>query len=182
MAMAADSVFLGVWMGRVRFLAMAALVVFIALVPSDLGKHLVPAPDLLAGLTLAVVLRRPEFVPFWLLAVVFLLADILEMRPPGLWTAIILLTAEFTRAQEYRLRELAFVFEWAFVAAVMFLALLANRVILMLTLVPQAGFGAVMMHYLVTVLSYPLVVLLCYFVLHIRKVSPNLAIRFGHRL
>ena len=42
-------------------------------------------PDLLIAFAFAWSLRRPEYVPSLLLALLFLLADLLLQRPPGLW-------------------------------------------------------------------------------------------------
>ena len=53
---------------------------------------------------------------------------------------------------------------------------------LALSMVPQPGFGSVMLHYLTTVLAYPLVVFVCYYILRVQKITPDQAIRFGYRL
>ena len=180
--MADNGVLAGPWMGRLVYFGCSAVLVFISLAPFGFVPQRTPPPDLLLCLTLTFVLRRPEFAPVWLVAAVFLLADILLLHPPGLWTAIVVVLVEFTRTQEYRFREQPFLLEWAFVAAAMFLALLANRLMLAITLAPLSGFGAVTLHYIVSVLAYPFVVLFCYFFLRIRKISPDEAIRFGHRL
>lgn len=172
----------GVWIGRAVYLSVAAILLFLALLPLRFVPSFIPSPDFLACLTLAVALRRPEIVPFWLIAAVFLLGDLLLHRAPGLWTAVMVLTAEWVRGQEYRFRELAFPFEWAFFAGVLFLAILADRVILGAMLVPQPGFGAITLHYLVTVLAYPVVVFFCYVFLRIRKLRPDEAVLLGHRL
>ncbi len=171
-----------IWFGQTAFALSAAAIMFFGLVPLDFTPGGVPWPDLMLGLAYAILLRRPEFVPIWLIATVFFIADILMMRPPGLWTAIVLLSLEFSRNQVARLRELAFPFEWAFVAGTMFLAILGNRVLLAITLLPVANFGTTMLYYFVTVLAYPLIVFFCYFVLRIRRISPNEAIRYGHSL
>jgi len=178
----AEYLFTRIWLGRLVFLACTAFVVFLYLIPLRFSAGFLPRPDLLAGLVLAFVLRRPEFVPIWLIALVFFLADLLLLRPPGLWAAVMVGLCAFTRAQEYRLRELGFVFEWVFVAGVLFVAILLNRLILALAVVPQPEFGAVMFHYFVTVLTYPGVVFFCHFFLRLRKITPDQAIRFGHRL
>ncbi|MCA8868280.1 MAG: rod shape-determining protein MreD [Rhodobacteraceae bacterium] len=180
--MAGNAVLAGLWLGRLAYFGCAAAILFFALAPLGFVPKFTPQPDLLLCLTFTFVLRRPEFAPVWLVAAVFLLADILLLGPPGLWTAIVVLLTEFTRTQEYRFREQPFLFEWAFVAGAMFLALLANRLLLVVALVPLSSFGAVTLHYLVSVLAYPLVVLFCYFFLRIRKISPDEAIRYGHRL
>lgn len=170
------------WFGRLIFAACVATILFLSLVPLNFTPRFLPWPDLLLCLTFAYSMRRPEFVPVWLLAGVFLLADILLMRPPGLWTALVILSVEFGRTQEYRFRELIFPFEWAFFATSMFLILLTYRLVLALLLVPQPGFGGIMLHFLFTILIYPLVVLFCVFVLRVQKVTPDQAIKYGHRL
>ncbi len=178
----AETVIARIWLGRLIFASCAAIILFVGLVPLGFTPRFLPQPDLLLCLTLAFTLRRPDFVPVWLLATVFLLSDILLMRPPGLWTAIVILLVEFSRAQEYRFRELVFPFEWAYVSGAIFLALIANRLILSLTMVPQPGFGSIMLHFLLTALVYPFVVFFCYSLLRIHKVTPDEAIRYGHRL
>ncbi len=169
------------WLGRLTFLAVAWLVLALALVPHDFTPRLIPAPDLLLGLAFAFMLRRPDFLPVWLVALVFFVSDLLLMRPPGLWSAIIILAMEFTRNQEHRLRELAFPFELAFVGAVMFLAMIANRLILSLLIVPQGGFGTLMLLFLTSLLAYPLVVLFCSMVLRLHGMTLHEVITSGGR-
>jgi len=178
----ADSRRTSVWFGRGIFLATAMLLLFLSLVPLRFTPGVIPRPDLTLSLTLAIVLRRPEFAPVWLVAPVFFLDDIFLGRPLGLWTLIVVLCCEVLRAQEYRFRDLVFPFEWLFVAGVMLLALFANWLILTMTFAAAPGAGLSLLQYFVTVLIYPLVVFFCYSVLRIRKISPDQAIRFGHRL
>ena len=170
------------WLRRTQFALLALLLIFIDLVPLGFGADRAPRPDLLALLAFAVLLRRPDMVPLWLLAPLWLAADLLLQRPPGLWAALSLLAFEFTRAQEYRLRDIPFALEWGFIALVLFATVLANRLILALGLVPLPDFATVMQHYFVTVLVYPAVVFFCYFILRIHKVTPDEAVRYGHRL
>lgn len=177
----ANTYFARLWLGRLTFFATAWLVLALGLVPLGFTPRFIPAPDLLLGLGFAFMLRRPDFLPVWLVALVFFLSDILLMRPPGLWTAIIVLAMEFSRNQEHRLRELAFPFEWAFVGAIMFLVMIANRLILSLLIVPQAGFATLMLHFMTSILAYPLVVLFAYVVLRLHKVTPREAVSFGGR-
>lgn len=176
-----DRIFPGTWLGRAIYFAAAMAILFFDLLPLSFTPRLAPGPDIMFGLTLAVLLRRPEFAPPWLIALVFFMSDILLMRPPGLWTAIMLGVASLTRGQDDRFRERAFLLEWGYAAGIILAAMLAQRAILFVTLVPQIGTGMAMLHYLVTVAVYPLIVFFCYAFLGIRKVTPGVAIRFGHR-
>lgn len=180
--MVGDALLARLWLGRLIVLGIAVVILFMALVPLGFTPRFFPRPDFLLCLSFAVALRRPEFLPVWLLAAMFLLADFLMMRPPGLWTAIVILAIEFARNQEYRFREAVFPFEWLFVAGIMFLAMLANRVVLTLVFLPVPGFGSEMLHFVVTALVYPVVVAFSAVILRIRKISPDEAVLLGHRL
>lgn len=171
-----------IWIGRTVFLGCAALVVVGSLVPFNFDAPTVTPPDLLFALTFAVVLRRPDFAPFWSLLLIFFLSDILQMRPLGLWTVIMLAACEFSRPQEYRFRELAFPFEWGFVTLIFLIALVVNRIVLSITFVPQVSWSTTMMHFAMTVLFYPAVVFVCHYGLRVRKITPDLAAKLGHRI
>ncbi len=97
----------------------------------------------------------------------------LFMRPPGLWTALVVVGVEFLRAREATSRELPFPVEWAMVAAVLALMTLANRLILSTAMVEQAGFGLTVLQLIATVLAYPLIVLLSRVLFDIRKMTPG---------
>lgn len=170
------------WLYRGLFLAICFFMLLIALLPLSFTIPGLTAPDFLICIAFAWVLRRPEFVPFWSLLLMFLLADVLQMRPLGLWTAIALAACEFLRTQSYRFRDLAFPFEWAFVAVLITAAIFANRLILSITLVPQPGITTTATHAITTVIIYPVMVFLSAAILRVRKVTAGEAIVLGQRL
>lgn len=146
------------WMLRGVFLALALFLMFLRLLPlSTLPTHW-PGPDLLLCLAFAWVLRRPDVVGAPLLVAVFLLEDMLTLRPPGLWTLLVLFGSEFLRDRASALRRLPFLVDWAMVAAVIFLITLANRLVLGLAMVPQAGLWLTVMQMIATMLAYPVLV------------------------
>ena len=68
------------------------------------GPGRLPGPDIILLIALSWIVMRPDYVPVLLLAVVFLLTDLLLMRPPGLWTALAVLAGEFLRNRQLQLR------------------------------------------------------------------------------
>lgn len=146
------------WSFRALYLGVAALLLFLRLLPLSTAPGGIPGPDLLLCLTFAWVLRRPDCVPPLALAGVFLLEDLLTMRPPGLWTLLVLLAAEFLRDRRPMMRSLPFLAEWSFVAAVTAAVVLSNRVLLAITMVPQPGLGLTLLQLVMTLAAYPLVV------------------------
>lgn len=167
---------------RALFVGLAVAIFFLRMLPLSTEPVTWPGPDVLLCLALAWVLRRPDFVPAATIVAVFLVEDLLQVRPPGLWTLLALFATEFLRDRAVVLRDIPFLVEWLMVAALMALMLLANRLVLAVVMVPQAGLGLTLAQYLSTVLAYPAVVGLSQFVFGLRKVAPGEVDELGHRI
>lgn len=167
---------------RTVFVGLAILVAFVRLLPLGDGSGGVPAPDLLVALALAWAVRRPDYVPVVLLAVLMLMADFLFMRPPGLWAAITVLGVEFLRNRETVFRDLPFLVEWGTVALLLLAMTLANGFVLLVLMVDQPRLGLTLMQLIATILSYPLVVAVTVFALGLRRAAPGEVDDRGHRL
>lgn len=166
-----DPVTTRLWAYRALFVALAALLLFVRLLPLSTLPVRIPGPDLMLCITLAWVLRRPDFVPAIVIVAVVLLEDMLAMRPPGLWALIVLLGSEFLRDRGASMRGLPFLAEWATVSAVMAIMLLANRLVLAVVMVPQTGLGLTLLQLLATVAAYPVVVAASHLALGLRGAS-----------
>ncbi|MFT4013632.1 MAG: rod shape-determining protein MreD [Paracoccus sp. (in: a-proteobacteria)] len=148
---------LGRHLGQALFAALFLGLLFLRLMPLAPGRMVWPGPDLALCLALAWILRRPDQAPVLLIAALFLIEDIMLWRPPGLWTAIIVIGTEAARKREGHWRELPFVVEWMRVALLVGLMVLMNRFLLSLFLAPLPSLGQALMQYLATVATYPLV-------------------------
>ena len=157
------------------FIALVALTILFPLMPMQLEAEAPALPDILFALIAAWILRRPNNAPMLLVAASFLAADFILGRPVGLWALICLLSSEFFRGQHASLRDQLFVFEFLTFAIVLGVALLAQTLILTITLVPQPGASSMLEVYLMTLASYPFVVALLHYVFRIR--APKLAER-----
>lgn len=171
-----------VWTYRGVFVLVALALFFLRLLPLGSEAGAWPGPDLLLCLTLAWVLRRPDYLPALLIAVVILIEDFLLMRPPGLWTAIIILATEFLRGRAALTRELSFAMEWLLVAALMTAMLLAYRLSFAVAFLPQPGFGFAMVQTLASALCYPVVVALSHVALSLHKPAMGEVDAMGRRL
>ncbi len=178
----ADPISTRLWLGRGIYLLIACITIFARLLPMDLGPGSTPLPDLLLAVTVAWVLRRPEQVPALMIAAVFLICDMLFLRPPGLWTLIVLLATEFLRSRVGLARELPFPLEWAMVALVLLSATLAEGLILTILVVPNSAIGVALLHILLTLLAYPVVVAALRFVLGLRRAAPGEMDAIGRRV
>ncbi|MEM9970151.1 MAG: rod shape-determining protein MreD [Pseudomonadota bacterium] len=167
------------WGMRALFVGLVALVGFAMLLPLDPGPGRIPGPDVILLATFAWVLRRPEYVPVWLIAVVFLVCDFLFMRPPGLWAAIVVVGSEMLRSRIHQLRDQSFLLEWASVASVITAMFIAYSLLLALFLVDQPGLGLTLIRLILTLLTYPVVVVLAARTFGVRRMTGGETDQFG---
>lgn len=170
------------WSFRGLFALLTAAVVFVQILPINIGAEPLPGPDILTLLAFAWVMRRPDFVPVSLVALVMLFTDVLFMRPLGLWAGLVVIGLEFLRARQPFSRDLPFLVEWMMVAAVLFAMTLMNALILAIFVVEQPAEGAVFLRVIVSILCYPLVVAVSRYVFGVRKVAPGEVDELGHRI
>lgn len=173
-----------------RFETLAPMTLWLVIVAASFLVRLLPLgnapgwpfPDLLLALTLAWVLRRPAHLPAALIALVFLAEDLFMMRPPGLWALVVLLGSEYLRQREAVVRELNLLLEWAMVSAVMVAMVLANRVVRALVMTPNDPMLPTLAGLLLTILTYPLVVVVLQGVLRVKKPATGEIDELGRKL
>ena len=162
-----------VWGYRALFAALAAALLFVALLPFGPGDGGVPGPELTLCLLCAWVLRRPDYVPLWLVVPILLLGDALLMRPLGLWTLVVLMVSEYLRRRVDHAEALPLGAEMAQVAACVVVAFALNHLALAMLLVearpPLAGQA---LQALATMLFYPVVVASSQ-LLGVRRLAPG---------
>jgi len=186
---------------RSLFLALAALILFLRLLPLSSGPAYWPLPqgvvgrmpgwlypdqwpgaDTLLCLTVVWVLRRPDFIPAAMVAGVFLLDDLMAMRPPGLWALIALLGTEFLRARETATRDLPFLGEWIMAGLVIAAMTFGYRAVNTLFMIPQVSLGPAILQMLATIAIYPVLALAMQFGFWLRRAATGEVDELGQRL
>jgi len=170
------------WIYRAVFLLLALLWLFLRLLPLGGEPGALPGPDLMLCLIMAWIVRRPDYLPMPLILGVILVEDLVLMRPPGLWTAIMVLATEFLRGRTILTRELSFPVEWALVSGLMVAMLLSYRLILGMVMVPQPPFGFSAVQILWSIGFYPLIVGVSRLVIDLRKPATGEIDDYGRRL
>ncbi len=141
------------------FSVLCALSLFVPLLPLTAEPGGLPGPDLMLCLAVAWLMRRPDYVPAPLLAALFLVADLLTMRPPGLWAGLVVIAGESLRGRQRGLRTLSIFGEIGVFGALAMALTFAQWAILAAFFVDQPGIGRQLLAVPVTVAAYPAVAL-----------------------
>lgn len=158
---------------RLLYVALAGVFVFLSLLPLETRTGLLPGPAWMVCLTFAWIQRRPDYLPPWLIALVFLMLDLLLMRPPGLLSALVLIGSEFLRSRRQGSGESAFGAEWLITGATIVLVFLAQGTILALFDIPEGDFGRLTLQAVLTVIAYPVVVAASRAAFGVRPLGPG---------
>lgn len=161
------------WVRRAGFVLLAFAITLVQLIPLDLRPASWAAPDLLLAMTCVWVARRPDYLPVYVVALVFFMTDLLLQRPPGLWAALVVLLSEAIRRRHSDLRSMPFLAEWGFVALGLGAITLANRVILAIVMLPQAPLGLTAMQLVGTIAVYPVGVFVAHYLFGVARAAPG---------
>lgn len=153
----------------IAFTGLCLIFIFGRLLPLETMPGHLPGPDLMLCLTICWVIRRPDLIPIWLLVTLFLFADMLLTRPPGLATAFVVIATEMLRVRHRRLRGMPFVVEWAMVTGLIAAIVTAQWAVLEVLFVDQPGLATQLVQVPMTALAYPLIVAMSHYVLGIRR-------------
>ena len=170
------------WSARILYLVLAFVLLAAPLLPINTVPRTYGAPDVLLAVTAAWAARRPDTLPALVVAGVFLLADFLFQRPPGLYAALVLVMTESLRRRSARLRKGSFLGEWLassfWIAAVG----LGNHLILALLATPQAPIRFVLVQIVLTISLYPVIAGVAHMALGLRRPAQGEVDALGHRL
>lgn len=172
----ADGLRSRVWGMRLLFVALCLTVIFFKLLPFSTAPQLWAGPDFMVVISLAWAVRQPDYTPAWLIAALFLLADFLFMRPPGLGAFVMVIAIEIQRRRAPTIRDATFAMEWATAAALMVMIPLAARLILMVFFLDRPTLGLALIEAIMNIACYPLVVLLSQILFGVRRQD----VRDGH--
>lgn len=170
------------WSMRAMFVACALLILFFHLLPLDPAPRRWAGPDILTALAFAWAVRRPDYVPIILLALVMLLADLMLQRPPGLWSVLVVCAAEWLKSRERRDRETTFALEWLTFAGTLIVITVIYRTVLMVLIVTPGALTLSFVQVVMTIAAYPLVVGISYFILGVRRAAPGDVDRLGRAI
>ncbi|WP_292285246.1 rod shape-determining protein MreD [Marivita sp.] len=164
---------------RLLFVFLALIIQFFHLLPLNPAPSQWAGPDVLVAIIFAWSVRRPDYVPMLLVALVMLMADMMLQRPPGLWAVLVVCAAEWLKSRERRQRESTFVLEWLTFASTLVVITMIYRAVTMLLMPSPGVLGLSLVQLLMTIAIYPVVVAVSYALLGVRRAAPGDVDRFG---
>lgn len=158
---------------RGAFMLLTLVILFFHLLPLETTPRRWAGPDLLLCFALAWSLRRPDYVPAVLLALAFLLADLLLQRPPGLWAMLALIGCENLKSRGRSLRDANFAAEWITVGLIIIGIALTYRIVLAMVLVELPSLSLSLSELATTLLFYPAIAAITHFAMGVRMSAPG---------
>ena len=162
-----------IWTMRAIFVGLTVIVLLAHLLPLETQPRRWVGPDILFALALAWTIRRPDLVPVLLVAAVFVLADFLLQRPPGLFAALVVVATELARLRHADLRDAIFVAEWLNAVILILATYLVYMAIWAIAAPTPLSATLTAMQAMLTVAIYPVVVGLSQVLCGIRMAAPG---------
>ena len=160
-------------LNRILYFMIVFIGIFILLIPVSIFHNILMSPEIIFMITLILIIRNPDYVPVWLIGIVFLLNDFLLTLPLGLNTFIALLTTEFLRRNRLFFIEMLFLTEWLCIAIFLLAANVMRELLLIITLSEHAPGFTVITQVGLSILIYPILVVLVSFIFRIGKAQRN---------
>ncbi len=170
------------WIRRGTYLAFGILLLLQAIIPQSLEATQIPGPDIFYCITMAYIIRRPEYAPLWAIVLIFFLRDVVTMAPLGLATLFFLIATEIVRANLQAFREYFFGIEWLWVAVIYGLILVTQNLVLSLSVSFTPKFVDLFYQFFFTTLAYPVIVLIMRYLFAIDRPAAGKTDARGHRI
>jgi len=161
------------WLGRALFIGLMLLLMFIQLLPLQTAPQKWAAPDIILATTLLWTARRPDLVPVWSVALIFVIADLLFLRAPGLMAALVVIATEILRARAHDLRAAPFPVEWMTAGFLIIGVTIGNRAVLAVVMMAQAPLALTLTQMALTIIAYPVVAVLSQVLFGINRPAPG---------
>ena len=141
---------------QILYFCIGLLIIFFQILPLQTTPQSWSGPNVLLVFFTAIVMKKPEFISSFLIAIIFLIEDFFLMRPPGLMSALTVIGLYFVKRKFQNQDKNSLIFIWGNVAVCLTLILLVCYFVSALLFIPSAGFRLTIMELVVTLALYPI--------------------------
>ena len=113
-------------------------------------------PDLLTCLIFAILINRPNLCPPYIILLIYILSDIILMKPIGLYCALIFIATELIRKYNKIIRKESFLMHWFIFLSCLMIVQVLNISIHKLFFLPSPQLILLTKQFALTVFFYPL--------------------------
>ncbi len=139
------------------FLFLGFIAIILPTAPISIVPTIIESPDILICLIFSWLIYDPKSASVWSILILCLFADILWLRPIGLWPMAVLIATELTRNFRLRIKNQSHLIK--FILFVMFFCVvnMGVKVVSLLGALKSLDFVVWLKYFLVTILSFPIV-------------------------
>ena len=113
-------------------------------------------PDLLTCLVFAILINRPKLFPSYIILLIYMLADIILMKPIGLYCALMFVATELIRKNNKTIRKETFLMHWFIFFSCLLVVQILYISIHKLFFMPSPQFIIFTKQFVLTMCFYPL--------------------------
>ena len=144
---------------NIFFLFLLAMVLLVAPIsPTNLDLEISTNfyPDLLTCLIFAILINRPKLFPPHMVLLIYILSDIILMKPIGLYCALIFIAAELIRRFNQFIRKESFLIHWLIFLSCLAAVQVLNISVHKLFFMPYPNLVLLVKQFILTIAFYPL--------------------------
>ena len=141
---------------QVMYFCIGLLIIFFQILPLQTTPQNWSGPNVLLVFFAAIVTKRPEYTSSFLIALIFLIEDFFLMRPPGLMSALTVISLHFLKRKIQNQEENSLILVWVNVTVSLTPILLIYYMISVLLFLPSVGFSLTLMEIIVSLALYPI--------------------------
>ena len=149
------------WMYRIAFVLIGLALIVLRLLPLQTIPQTWAGPDVMLCLVFAWSVRRPDYIPTFLIALMILLEDFLLQRPPGLHAALVVCASLWLKYKSTSTEDQTMATELIQIAFAVIGIFVATRLLLNFALLPLPSLPLHFAQAIVTVMFYPVMALVC---------------------
>jgi len=158
-----------VWTASIKYVLLCCIIISFQILPLPIVQQEILWPDLIFLFTVGWLVRRPNQLPISIIFAIHLISDILLLRPIGLWSGLSLIIFVFVKWKVYMAKTIfKFGQELIFVMALLSLGLITNLMLQYIFKILNPPFLMITLQMTFTLLTYPLVGGILYYILGVR--------------
>ena len=158
-----------IWIYTTKYIFLGFFILSVQILPLPIIQQEILWPDLLFLSTSGWLIRRPNYLPIFIIFLVHIVADIILLRPIGLWSGLSLIIFVFIKWRISRTKAIfKFGQELVFVISLFTLLIITNMFFQSIFRIVNPPLIMILLQLTFAIIIYPLVIFSLHYVLGVR--------------